>query len=386
MKKRLVVMASDEFQNDLSDLSMLELFRMEVETQTGILNQGLLEMEHVKPSPDLLENMMRAAHSIKGAARMVNVQPVVQIAHLMEDCFVAVQGGLRTLNERDIDNLLAGTDLILQIAQESDNKIETWMDKNSNEFQHIENSLRAINNGEDHSTDEEDYNEPESNETDSNDDDEFYDPVQIVPESSLASQTTVRISIDRLDKFLSLAGKSLVETHQFSALMPAYWQLKHKQQLLISEVSRLQESLSEDVETEKLKDMVKNILQDMNALRHQFAENVAALDAIDRRTSTISDHLHREIMSSRMRPISEIIGALPRMVRDLGRRLNKDVRLRMSGLSTLVDRHVLEKIDTPVKHLIQNAIDHGIEYPDEREAVGKPAVASITLSASMSAG
>lgn len=376
-------MSSDEFSNDISDLSMLELFRMEVENQTTILNQGLLEIEHVKPAPELLENMMRAAHSIKGAARMVNVDAIVQLSHVIEDCFVAMQKGDLELSDRDVDNLLAGVDLILQISQSDDSKIESWIDDNSIEFQHMENALKSINtikNGE--SVDSVKIAPVET----ASYEEEFSDPVDVGPEVSASAQTTIRIGIDRLDKFLSLAGKSLVETHQLSALMPAFWQIKHKHQLVISDVSRLQESLSEDVDKEQLKEMVRNIVGDLNALRHQFAENVALLDAIDRRTSTISDHLHREIMSSRMRPISEIIGGLPRMVRDLGRRLNKEVRLRMSGISSLVDRHVLEKIDTPIKHLVQNAIDHGVEFPDEREAVGKPTVATINLSVNISAG
>ena len=381
-------MSSDDFHQDISDLSMLELFRMEVETQTSILNQGLLEIEHVEPAPELLENMMRAAHSIKGAARMVNVDAIVQLAHLIEDCFVGLQKNDFEINDKDVDNLLAGVDLILQISHVDDAKIETWVEDNSVEFQHTETALKKIGLEETIETNSESELEKivrEKSEV-AEFDEEYVDPVEVIPESNVATQTTIRIGIDRLDKFLNLAGKSLVETHQLSALMPAFWQLKHKNQLIISDVSKLQESLSEDIDKEQLKIMVKDILGDLNVLRHQFAENIAQLDAIDRRTSTISDHLHREIMTSRMRPISEIIGGLPRMVRDLGRRLNKEVRLRMSGISCLVDRHVLEKIDTPIKHMVQNAIDHGIEFPGERESLGKPRLATINLSVSISAG
>ncbi len=365
--------------DDLSDLSMLELFRMEVENQTAVLNQGLLEMEHVKPSAEMLENMMRAAHSVKGAARMVNVDSVVKLAHVIEDCFVALQRDQFQLQDKDIDTLLNGVDMIQQISQQDDGQIENWEDNNSEQFKAMEQALKHINQGgpEEVST--------EIVEAGSEAQDIFVLP-QFVSESSPTQQSTVRISVERLDKFLNLAGKSLVETNQLSALMPVFWQIKHKHQLIISEISRLQENLSDESDINHLKDQVKNILYDMNALRHQFAENIAQLDAIDRRTSTISDHLHREIMSSRMRPISEIIGGLPRMVRDLGKRLHKNVRLRMSGISTLVDRHVLERIDTPIKHLVQNAIDHGVEYPEERQQMGKPPVATINISVGMSAG
>ena len=381
-------MSSEDFSNDLSNLSMLELFRMEVETQASTLNQGLLDIEHVKPSAEKLETLMRASHSIKGAARMVNINAVVQLAHLIEDCFVALQKGEFTLDEKDVDKLLAGVDLILQISQTDDGKIENWIEENRIDYQHMENALKSISQ---YSTfqnqDESDLKSANKESSGITQFDNIGSKLSdFATEKTDNRQSTLRISIDRLDKFLNLAGKSLVETHQLSALLPSFWQLKHKQQLLISDVSKLQEALSEDVDREQIKQIVKNLLLDMNTLRHQMAENIAQLDAIDRRTSTISDHLHREIMSSRMRPISEILGGLPRMVRDLGRHLRKEVRLRMSGISCLVDRHVLEKIDTPIKHLVQNAIDHGIEYPAEREALGKSSLATISLTVSINAG
>ncbi len=374
-------MASEDY-NDLSNLSMLELFRMEVETQTAVLNQGLLEMEHIKPVPEMLENLMRAAHSIKGAARMVNVDAIVKLAHVIEDCFVAVQKIDLQLSDRHIDTLLGGVDLILQISQVEDARIETWTDENGIELQHMESALRAIN-PENQSVQEKDVDQIEAIPLKEGD---LLNLQEVLPEVKTAAQSTIRIGVDRLDKILSLAGKSLVETHQLSALLPAFWQIKHKYQRIISEVSSLQELLSQDIDKQQVKNDVKDILTNLNLLRHQVAENVAQLDAIDRRTSTISDHLHREIMSSRMRPISEIVGGLPRMVRDLGRRLDKEVRLRMSGISMLVDRHVLERIDTPIKHLVQNAIDHGVEFPHEREQVGKSSVATINISVSMSGG
>src|ERR1051325_889432 len=79
--------------DDLSSLSMLDLFRVEAENQTAIMTSGLLELERGASSAQQLETLMRAAHSLKGAARIVNIQSVVRVAHAMEDCFVAAQHG-----------------------------------------------------------------------------------------------------------------------------------------------------------------------------------------------------------------------------------------------------------------------------------------------------
>ena len=78
---------------DLSNFSMMDLFRTEVETQAAVLNEGLLSLESDARSKEKLASLMRAAHSIKGAARIVALDAVVKVSHAMEDCFVAAQEG-----------------------------------------------------------------------------------------------------------------------------------------------------------------------------------------------------------------------------------------------------------------------------------------------------
>src|ERR1700693_4109502 len=91
---------------NLNDLSMLDLFRMEVETQSTVLTNGLLGLEQDVDTTHRLGELMRAAHSLKGAARIVGRKAAVRIAHAMEDCFVAVQEKKQTLSAGLIDALL----------------------------------------------------------------------------------------------------------------------------------------------------------------------------------------------------------------------------------------------------------------------------------------
>src|ERR1700730_6584067 len=102
---------------NISDLSMLDLFRMEVETQSAILTQGVLGLEQDADAGPRLRELMRAAHSLKGAARIVGRKSAVRIAHAMEDCFVAVQEKKQALSAGLIDALLAGIDLLNRVAQ-----------------------------------------------------------------------------------------------------------------------------------------------------------------------------------------------------------------------------------------------------------------------------
>lgn len=101
----------------LEDLPLIDLFRSEVETHVDVLNNALLALEKSPGDTSHLSEMMRAAHSIKGAARVVGVDPAVNVAHVMEDCFVDAQKGKLTLSPADVDVLLRGVDLLGKISE-----------------------------------------------------------------------------------------------------------------------------------------------------------------------------------------------------------------------------------------------------------------------------
>ncbi|WP_252996969.1 Hpt domain-containing protein, partial [Burkholderia sola] len=102
--------------DDLSHLSLLELYREETRTQTQALSERLLALESGEPDSVALEACMRAAHSLKGAARIVGVPLGVEIAGRMEECFVAAQAGTIALTATHVDVLLAGVDLLVRVG------------------------------------------------------------------------------------------------------------------------------------------------------------------------------------------------------------------------------------------------------------------------------
>ena len=101
------------------DEMMLELFRAEVESHSDSLTNSLLKLEQSPEATGVLDGMMRAAHSIKGAARIVRVDAAVDVAHVMEDCFVAAQRGELVLESSGIDVLLKSVDLLVRISEAS---------------------------------------------------------------------------------------------------------------------------------------------------------------------------------------------------------------------------------------------------------------------------
>src|SRR6185295_304983 len=103
---------------NLGDFSMIDLFRAEAESTLATLTAGLLALEAgTGVGATTLEELMRAAHSLKGAARIVGVGPAVRVAHAMEDIFVAAQRGELELSRAHVDRLLAGVDLLARIAK-----------------------------------------------------------------------------------------------------------------------------------------------------------------------------------------------------------------------------------------------------------------------------
>ncbi len=131
--------------DDLSGFSLMDLFRSEAETNGEILSTGLLAMEQgTSGTAATIEPMMRAAHSLKGAARIVGLDAAVKIAHAMEDVFVAVQEGRRTLNAGHVDLLLRGVDMLGRIAQLPEEQAIRFSEDHAAEVESMVQTIGAI--------------------------------------------------------------------------------------------------------------------------------------------------------------------------------------------------------------------------------------------------
>ena len=108
---------------------MLELFRLEAESQAEILSSGVLAIEEQRQSAETIESLMRAAHSLKGAARIVGLDAAVQVAHALEDVFLAAGDNKISVQPTNADILLAGIDFLSSIAAADNGTDTTWQDK-----------------------------------------------------------------------------------------------------------------------------------------------------------------------------------------------------------------------------------------------------------------
>jgi len=123
------------------------------------------------------------------------------------------------------------------------------------------------------------------------------------------------------------------------------------------------------------------VAQLTRVLGERFSDDdqVRALSETAQHIEKIVDSLHERMMQARMLPVGLLFSKFPRLVRDLSRSLNKQIRLELEGEDTEIDRSVIEQIKDPLVHLIRNACDHGIETAEAREAAGKPAQSTLRL-------
>jgi two-component system, chemotaxis family, sensor histidine kinase and response regulator WspE len=378
--------------DELGEFSMLELFRLEVDNQATILNDGLLVLEQDSQDARQLEALMRAAHSIKGAARMVDVNPGVELAHAMEDCFVAAQKGELVLQTAQVDLLLKGVDQLVAISkQEADSEglsilceqirridqLETALEPDKASMTGSEENLPAESSEEPLPLSESPEEPPTASKTQA-----AAKPAQ----TAAANEEAVRVSSENLNRLVGLAGEVQVESRWLHPFSESLLQIKHRQAELVGLLDRLNDNLHTCGGDEYSKTLAAEIQSKANRCRHLLGDKLIDLDEYDRRMHNLGNRLHGEVIASRMRPFADVTRGFPRMVRDVARELGKKVELKIEGLNTQVDRDILERLEAPLNHLLRNALDHGIETPEVRASAGKPETATLQLSATHRAG
>ncbi|TPW18491.1 MAG: two-component system chemotaxis family sensor histidine kinase and response regulator WspE [Halothiobacillaceae bacterium] len=180
---------------------------------------------------------------------------------------------------------------------------------------------------------------------------------------------------------MALSGELMVHSKWLRPYGNALRRLKRDQSELVYAVEELKDTLRAAGVSERILQQVGEIQQRAVTCRDSAEENVVMLEAYDVRTESLATRLRLHIIASRMRPFKDGVHGLPRIVRDVARSLGKQVELQMEGLDTQVDRDILERIEGLLGHLLNNAIDHGIETVDERRQAGKAEKGVITLSA-----
>lgn len=397
--------------SDLGGFSLHDLFRGEAETHASALSDGLVRLEGTS-DPSVVEPLMRAAHSIKGAARVIGLDIAVKLAHAMEDALVAMQKGREAIQSARIDQLLQGADLLASLAKIDESAVSSWSIDHDAAIDALVAQLRAPAPASTYA-----QPTPPSEQASAP---QRLDPPTASPAPSTAesaplsstdiaspatpplptaatattttssatsaprtANTSVRVTAEKLDRLLQLAGESLLEARRLSTLRDEAMELKRDLLRLEDELDRLRTAARRIGLDPQLLGGARHAAERGRA---RVLTHLTAVEGAIRRGEETSSQLYHEVLSSRMRPFADATTTLARTVRDLSRQLGKEARLEIVGEHVPVDRDVLARLDAPLNHMLRNALDHGVETPDERRALGKPTQATLRVEARHHAG
>jgi two-component system sensor histidine kinase and response regulator WspE len=406
------------------DPLMLDLFRVELETNTRTLESGLVMAERDQ-TPEKIEPLMRAAHSIKGAARIVGLNTAVTLAHAMEDVLSAAQHGKRSLTPDAVDRLLKGNDFFAALASLDISELPAALEKGTDEIQVMADQLRAFlaaapenapavipetTTGPAEPKPAAPITQTAPRVSLDVAQNERPDKPALQPPADPSSQEgtcaeprtappavrsrraqdkgeggLVRVKAENMNRLMALAGECLVQAQSVKSVYQSLLTLKKD----IAELEKpLQLSLESQVKnTEGLQDAgIQESLLRVAGIQQTVSQDIVRFERFSRRMEHLAHRLYNEVISSRMVPFSDGLHGFSRMVRDLARETGKQVNFEIAGAATPVDRDILERLEAPLSHLIRNAIDHGMETPSERQQAGKPAEGTIVLEARHVAG
>lgn len=315
----------DEMQEIIDD------FMVEADELVNSLDNNLVKLEEAPEDLDLLNEIFRAAHTIKGTSGFLALDDITALTHKMEDVLNKLRKGTLKVTGNIMDVLLESVDNLKTLLQDVTDKKKVKRDQSG-----IIAKLVAINEGRDVSI-----------EIDENSTSIIEKPDQKIPAKKQKDSTgthkdkeTIRVGVDRLDTLMNLMGELVLSRN--------------------------------------------SLIQTTNKLGREH-EDLTGMDDLNRAGSQINfitTEIQLAVMKMRMLPIEKVFTKFPRMVRDLSRDAKKKIKLEIFGEDTELDKSVIEAIGDPLVHLIRNSCDHGIETPEERLAKGKPEEGTVRLGAS----
>lgn len=338
---------------------LMQTFRAEGAEYLQIMNQALLRMERSESQDErvqLLQEGFRAAHSLKGAARAVNLLTLEELTHDVESIMQQAHKGDLVLDAPAADVLYDAFDLMTQLVSGQEEDITG-----------VQTRLREILGSE--AAPEIDLSV-----------DTLYSAAQPTTLTDSGDET-IRVSIEKLDDLMAQVGELVVakinaeerldEMRQLRLLIERWPKMLREIKLLLPSVNgEVGKQLSEIVF--EYADMVQTVSKEFEQLNQHISRDA-------RRLEMVANNLQEQVRQVRMVPFANIALILERTVRDTARVVGKEIDFVINGKQVELDKKVLETLKDPLLHLLRNAVYHGIEMPDEREVSNKPRVGCVQI-------
>ncbi len=382
-------------------------FRDESGENIRAVNEGLMALEGADLSPDerraQIDAVFRAMHTIKGSARLLGFEQIGRIAHTCEHILSAVREGRRELDRALADDLLRGGDAILELVYAAIDGRPTTVDVEA---------LTLTLGRSSHKTSEEDAPaQPTEAPVQPPSSPDPAQPVAAAPapaspiavaptlprpaalmptngpaKSARASvRQTIRVRVDRLDRLLNLAGELAVgrqiQALHLQSLEEIETLIAHQERTLLALDHELKQLRFSTAQREALGNHINGILNTGDRANRLIRAQIERFGQHVGHAAQLVEDLEQEVMAARLVPVSTIFTNLPRAVRELSHISDKEILLVLEGETTELDRKAIEALNDPLLHLIRNAVDHGIEAPEERESAGKPRQGEIRVTA-----
>lgn len=358
---------------DCEDQELLEGFLAETTELLEKLDDDLIALEKASDDPELMNRIFRSIHTVKGASSFLGFDLLVRVTHKTEDVLNRLRKGELQLTPEIMDVVLEATDLVKTLVADIkggdivDRDIDTTVSKlipllteqpaavKTETAAAVEEPPAQPGASQLTATSEESAAAPKQEPAAAASPAMPPAPTRPAPEPSkkpappksadkggddLSDNTTVRVDVKRLDDLMNQVGELVLERNRMI-------------------------QLNQD-------------LQGGTADMVLFGEEFGKLA---KRMNFVTSELQMQVLKMRMIPVEKVFKKFPRIVRSLARDLGKEVDLKIFGEETELDRSVVDEIGDPLIHLIRNAMDHGLETPDERIAAGKPGTGTLVLAA-----
>ena len=405
----------------------LEIFLDETKEHLENLNTQILKLEQEPEDTDTINEIFRAAHSLKGMAGTMGYKRMQTLTHDMENVFSEIRNGTLKVSANMIDTLFQCLDAL----EEYTNNIQETADEGTNDNQPLIEMLNSFLKSNDAPAGEAKKKEPAAAEAEKKaaaDGEEKWKDIVLTDEQKHVFRTakeqgknvfgmTVYVHENCLLKAARafLVYKAVEEKAEIIVCNPSAQDIEEESSVeetapAVSDKAERRPAPAQAsspapvkndrkpagkpvvnrtvrVDIEKL-DVLMNLVSELIIAKNSLV-SASSAEGVNSTTfneqieylESVTTNLHESVMKVRMVPIESVVSKFPRMIRDLSKKLNKKMELYMSGEETELDRTVVDEIGDPLMHLLRNSADHGLESAEVRAQRGKPEVGSIFLDA-----
>ena len=337
---------------------MVELFFDECTERLEALAGKLVEIERRPADADLLRDVFRDLHTVKGSSAMVGLAPVNHLAHAAEDLVGQIRDVGRAVDGPVIDALLAALDGLREMVDQARARAPVSYDPGP-VIARLRNPgaapvglpapgvqvAAAVNAPSDHAAER--------------------------------ARPTIRVDFEKLDRLLNLVGELVLGRDELRGAVDSLGSVTAELATDRGVARRVANARNTNGSSRGL----DNLGEEISRVERVLADVTVDLDHGTDRLDAISTELREQVMRLRMIPVAGVFRKHVRTVRDLAGSLGKRARLELVGDETELDKLLVEALDEPLMHLVRNGVDHGLEPADARTAAGKPVEGVIKLSA-----